>query len=597
MNDKVASSTNSSPKTGVETYKELLKLAFEYKQYFGLAVLGMVIFALSDVAFAYLIKPMLDEGFINRDPLMAKLIPLGIIAIFLVRMVAVFLRSYCMDYIGRQVINKLRSQLFEKLMVLSTDEYDRSSSALIVSKFSFDVEQIAHAVSNSLTTLIQDTLRIIVLLAYMFWLSWQLTSIFLIAGPLVFIIIVKLASRFRRISRQIQKSIGHVTHLAQETIDANRVVKIFGGKEYETNKFRQANEQNLKQNLKLSVAKAISTPLTQLIVAIAFAGIVAFATSDAMVGKITSGEFMSFIFAMTMLLAPMRSLSTINANIQKGIAAGESIFEFTKLQAEIDTGQKQLKKTDGKIEFRSVGLSYRGQSGNVLNDVSFTAEANQTIAIVGRSGSGKSSLVNLLPRLYDLSSGDILIDGHSIKDYSLASLRNNIAYVGQDVRLFNDTVRNNIAYGSLNDCSEEALQIAMRQAYASDFIADLSDGLETMVGEKGILLSGGQRQRIAIARALLKNAPILILDEATSALDTESERHIQNALKQLMKDRTTLVIAHRLTTIEHADTILVMNEGEIVEHGKHQELIQKQGYYAKLHAIQFSVQDDIKALD
>lgn len=578
--------------TGVDTYKALLKLAFEYKQYFMLAVLGMIIFALSDAAFAYLIKPMLDEGFVNRDPLMATLIPLGIIVIFLARMMAVFLRSYCMDYIGRQVINKLRSQLFDKLMGLTSDEYDRASSALIVSKFSFDVEQISNAVSNSLTVFIQDILRIIVLLAYMFWLSWQLTGIFLLAGPLVFLIIVKLASRFRSISKNIQKSIGHVSHLAQEVIEANRVVKIFGGVDYESNKFHKANQQNLKQNLKLSVAKAISTPFIQLIVAIAFAGIVAFATSDAMYDKITPGDFMSFIFAMTMLLAPMRSLSTINANIQKGIAAGESIFEFTSLESESDGGKKELVRTDGLIEFKAASLNYRNQSERVLKDISFIAAANKTIAIVGRSGSGKSSLVNLLPRLYELSSGDILIDGHSIKDYSLASLRNNIAYVGQDVRLFNDTVRNNIAYGALNGCSDAALEEAIKQAYATDFINNLNNGLETEVGEKGILLSGGQRQRIAIARALLKNAPILILDEATSALDTESERHIQNALKKLMQNRTTLVIAHRLTTIEHADMILVMDEGQIVEQGSHDSLIKQQGHYARLHAIQFSVEDE-----
>jgi len=584
--------SNDQPKSAIDTYKALIRLALEYKQYFALAVFGMVIFALSDAAFAYLIKPMLDDGFINRDPLMAKLIPLGIIAIFVVRMVAVFLRSYCMDYIGRQVINKLRSQLFEKLMVLTTDEYDQASSALIVSKFSFDVEQIATAVSNALTIFIQDILRIIVLLSYMLWLSWQLTSIFLLAGPLVFIIIVKLASRFRGISKNIQNSIGQVTHLAQEVIDANRVVKIFGGADYETKKFQKANEHNLKQNLKLSIAKAISTPLTQLIVAVAFAGIVAFATSDEMVGKITSGDFMSFIFALTMMLAPMRSLSNVNATIQKGIAAGDSIFEFTELQSEIDSGKKELVNSKGGLEFKSVSLNYRNQTDSVLKDISFTAPANKTIAIVGRSGSGKSSLVNLLPRLYELSGGDILIDGYSITDYSLASLRHNIAYVGQDVRLFNDTVRNNIAYGSLSDSSEEALQEAMKRAYATDFINQLSNGLDTMVGEKGILLSGGQRQRIAIARALLKNAPILILDEATSALDTESERHIQTALKSLMQDRTTLVIAHRLTTIEHADTILVMDQGQIVEQGSHKMLIEQQGHYAKLHAIQFAVGDE-----
>lgn len=574
--------------TGASAYKSLLKLAFNHKRYFAFALIGMVVFALSEAAFAYLIKPMLDEGFINRDPNMVLLIPLAIVGIFVVRMIAVFLRAYCMDYIGRQVINELRGKLFDKLMTLKTEEYDQMSSALIVSKFSFDVEQIARAVSHSLTIFIQDTLRVIALFGYMLWLSLELSLIFLVAGPLVFFIIVKLSGRFRKISRNIQESIGHVSHIAQETIDSNRVVRIFGGINYERDKFRKANELNLRQNLKLSVAKAISTPLTQLIIAMAFASIVSFATSDTMQGKITSGDFMSFIFALTMLLVPMRSLSTINANIQKGIAAGESIYAFIAKPSEIDEGKKELKAVKGDVEFCSVSLVYNKHTTRVLNELSFKASANQTVAIVGRSGSGKSSLVNLLPRLYEYTSGDILIDGESIRDYSLESLREHIAYVGQDVRLFNDTIRNNIAYGSLNKYSEQALQQAIEQAYATDFINGLPDGIETVVGEKGVLLSGGQRQRIAIARALLKNAPILILDEATSALDTESERHIQDALQLLMKNRTTLVIAHRLSTIEHADNILVLDNGQIVEQGNHQQLINKQGHYAQLHAIQFS---------
>lgn len=586
-------SQNKGANTGAEAYKSLLSLAFEYKKFFAWAVVGMVIFAVSDASFAYLIKPMLDDGFINRDPVMAVLVPLGIIGIFVVRMVAVFLRTYCMDYIGRQVINKLRTQLFDKLMTLKTEEYDHTSSALVVSKFSYDVEQVASAVSSSLTAVIQDSLRIIVLLSYMFWLSWELSAIFLLAGPLVFVIVVKLASRFRKVSKGIQQSVGFVTHIAQEVIEANRVVKIFGGTAYEQQKFSKANDNNLKQNLKLSVATAISTPLTQLIVAIAFAGIVAFATSDMMYGEITSGDFMSFIFAMTMLLAPMRSLSSINANIQRGIAAGESVFEFVALESEKDTGSKVLDKVSGDIKFESACLTYKNQKRNVLNNISFSAKQNQTVAIVGRSGSGKSSLVNLLPRLYELSGGDILIDGHSIQDYSLESLRKNIAYVGQDIRLFNDTVRNNIAYGALNNCSEEDLQEAIEQSFAAEFIKELPKGLDTLVGEKGMLLSGGQRQRVAIARALLKNAPILILDEATSALDTESERYIQNALQQLMQSRTTLVIAHRLSTIEHADNIVVMDEGEIVEQGSHDTLISQQGHYARLHAIQFEDKDEL----
>ena len=573
--------------TGLQAYRALLSLAFEHKIYFLLAVIGMIVFAATEASFAYIMKPMLDEGFIERDPLMIKLIPLAIIAIFSVRVVAVFMRTYCMDYIGRRVINSLRKMMFEKLMTMSSSEYDQASSGSIITRFSYDVEQISGSVSSSLTTFIQDTLRIVVLLLYMFWLNWQLTLIFLLAGPIVFLIVVKVSGRFRTISKHIQTSMGDVSHIAQEVIDSNRVVKIFGGDDLERRKFEDINEHNLKLNLKMSIARSITMPLIQLIVAIAFAAIVAFATSESMQGVITTGDFVSFLFAMTMLFPPMRALSSINANIQRGIAAGESIFEFIGRESEKDEGELELERTEGHLSFKNVALKYRSGDQYVLDKISFEVEPNQTVAIVGRSGSGKSSLVNLIPRLYELDDGEILLDKIPIQDYKLRDLRRQIAYVGQDVRLFNDTIRNNIAYGLSHEVSDEKIIEAAKQAYAWEFIKELPDAMDTIVGERGIMLSGGQRQRIAIARALLKDAPILILDEATSALDTESERYIQHAIENLMSDRTTLVIAHRLSTIEHADRILVLDAGELLEQGNHQSLLDSDGIYARLHSMQF----------
>jgi tetraacyldisaccharide 4'-kinase len=380
---------------------------------------------------------------------------------------------------------------------------------------------------------------------------------------------------------------GNVSHVAQEVIDSNRVVKIFGGDDLERKKFADTNRRNLKLNLKMSIAQAVSMPLIQFIVALAFAAIVAFATSESMRGIISTGDFVSFLFAMTMLFAPMRALSAINANIQRGIAAGESIFEFTGRDSETDEGQLELDRARGSITFDSVGLQYRSSEQNVIENISFEVEPNQTIAIVGRSGSGKSSLVNLIPRLYELDAGEIRIDNERIQDYRLKDLRRQIAYVGQDVRLFNDTIRNNIAYGVTGEVDDEAIIEAAKQAYAWEFIEEMPDLLDTMVGEQGVLLSGGQRQRIAIARALLKDAPILILDEATSALDTESERYIQHAIENLMDNRTTLVIAHRLSTIEHADRILVLDQGKLLEQGNHMTLVDRDGIYARLHAMQF----------
>jgi subfamily B ATP-binding cassette protein MsbA len=573
--------------TGVKAYRALLSMAFEHKTYFMVAVVGMIIFAASDAAFAYLMKPLMDDGFIDRDPTIIKLMPLAIVLIFVVRMVAIFMRGYCMNYIGRNVINSLRNMMFEKLLTMTSDEYDQSSSAAIVARFSYDVEQVAKSVSSSLTVFIQDSLRIIVLLGYMIWLNWQLTAIFLIAGPIVFLIVVRISGRFRSISRSIQQSMGGVTQVAQEVIDTNRIVKIFGGDDFERNKFHKVNQRNLKLHLKMTIVQSISTPLIQLVVAIAFAAIVAFATSESMREIISTGDFVSFIFAMTMLLAPMRVLSSINASIQKGIAAGESVFSLAGRESERNEGTLALDRAEGRLNFNNVVLCYRRSDQHVLDDISFEVRPGQTVAIVGRSGSGKSSLVNLIPRLYEYDSGEILLDGERLDQYRISDLRRQIAYVGQDVRLFNDSIRNNIAYGVADQVDEAQIIEAAKQAHAWEFIETMPDQLDTEVGERGILLSGGQRQRIAIARALLKDAPILILDEATSALDTESERFIQHAMEHLMENRTTLVIAHRLSTIEHADHILVMDKGKILEQGSHADLLKQDGIYSKLHSMQF----------
>ena len=579
--------------TGMKAYRALLGLTFEHKGYFAIAVVGMVIFAASDAAFAYMMKPLMDDGFIERDAEVIRLIPIAIIGIFILRMIAIFMRSYCMDFIGRNVINRLRSMMFDKLLTLTSDEYDQASTSSIVTRFSYDVEQVAKAVSTSVTVFIQDTLRIVVLLAYMIWLNWQLTAIFLIAGPLVFLIVVKISGHFRYLSKSIQKSMGSVTQVAQEVVDANRIVKIFGGDEFERKKFIKVNQNNLRLHLKMTVVQAVSMPLIQLIVAVAFASIVAFATSESMRGVISTGDFISFIIAMTMLLAPMRVLSSINASIQKGIAAGESVFEFTSRDSEHNEGTVELERAEGRISFEDVTLCYRRSEQHVLDKISFEVEPYTTVAIVGRSGSGKSSLVNLIPRLYEYDSGEVCLDGVRLDQYRIADLRRQVAYVGQDVRLFNDTIRHNIAYGIADKVTEEQIVEAAKQAYAWEFIAEMPDQLDTEVGERGVLLSGGQRQRLAIARALLKDAPILILDEATSALDTESERYIQHAIEHLMENRTTLVIAHRLSTIEHADHILVMDQGKVLEQGTHAELLGHKGIYEKLHSMQFRDSADI----
>lgn len=568
-------------------YRRLLAYSLHNWPLLLAAVAGMVVSAATEPAFAALMKPLLDGSFVERDPEAIRWVPILLLLVFLARGISNFVTNYLMAVVGRGVIKQLREEMFARFLAMPAGFFDMKASGELISKISYDAEQVAEAATNSITVLIRDSLTILGLLAWMFYLNWQMTVGFLVIGPFVTLIVVYVARQFRRVSKRIQGSMGQVTHVTQEMIEGNRVVKIFGGQGYENEHFEQANETNRRLHLRLALTKAAASPLVQFFVALALAGMIMFATQARFQGVVTVGSFMSFLTAMLMLLTPIRRLTNVNATIQQGIAAGESIFAVLDAPVEADNGREVTQRVRGKLEFQKVGFRYGKDKSRVLNNISFVIDPGETTALVGRSGSGKSSLVNLVPRLYEASEGKILLDKQPLENLSLTSLRRQIAYVGQHITLFNDTVRNNIAYGDLRDTDEEKIIAAARAAHAWDFIQDMPLGLDTLVGEKGMLLSGGQRQRLAIARALLKDAPILILDEATASLDSESERHIQAALETLSRDRTTLVIAHRLSTIENADTILVLDNGEIIESGSHKILLEKNGAYARLYELQF----------
>ncbi len=578
---------NKNP-NATHTYKRLLSYVKPYKKQFAIAVLGMIGYAITEASFAALMKPLLDGSFVNQDEQAIVYVPILIILIFLVRGVAGYASTYYMSWIGWSVIKQLRKEVFTKYLTLPTQFYDNASSGELISRITFNSQKVAQAASTTLTIMVRDSLTAIGLLALMFYQSWQLSLCFLIIGPIIGVIVGRVSRQFRAVSRNIQSSMGDVSHVIQEAVDGSRVIKIFGGQETEQIQFESVNEQNREFNMKETAIRALNVPVVQMLVAIALAIIVYIASSGDFTERMSVGKFMSFVTAMLLLFQPMRRLTSLNNQIQNGIAAGESLFETLDLESEQDTGTVALSSDIKSIEYQGVGLQYQEDKPPVLKSIDLHINAGQTIAFVGESGSGKTSLVNLLPRLYELNDGRILINNTPLTDFTLSSLRAQIAYVSQDVMLFNDTIANNIAYGSAAAVDREALIEACKTAHAHEFIMALSDGYETYVGENGVMLSGGQRQRVAIARAILKNAPILILDEATSALDSESERKVQAGLENLMQARTTLVIAHRLSTIENANEIVVMEQGDIVETGTHNDLMAGDSHYKRLHQLQFN---------
>ena len=568
-------------------YRRLLRLAFVHWKIFAVSIVGMILVAGTDTALAAFMKPLVDVGFVNKDKDMVRMLPLMLVGIFLVRVVAMFVSMYCISWVGRRVIMVLRAKMFNKLLLLPKDFYDNATSGEIISKFTFDVEQVANASTKAVTILVRDTFTVIGVLAWMFYLSVPLTLVLLTTGPLIALLVTVVTKKFRKLSKRIQGSIGDVSRIVEESIKAQIVVKVFGGRGYEESQFDKINDQNRRQNMRLIATQALSTPVIRLIVGIGLAAIIYLVTSDDSMNIVSAGTFASYMASLIFLFGPVKRLADVNVDLQRGIAAAESVFRLTDLDSEDDSGGYTSDRVNGDIRFSQVGFRYRTAKEVALTDVNLEVRAGETVAFVGRSGSGKSTLLHLLPRLYDLTEGTISLDGHDIRDFKLDNLRSHIAFVGQDVVLFNDTVAHNIAYGSMRAADMSQIEQAARLAHADEFIRELNNGYQTIVGERGLMLSGGQRQRIAIARALLANAPVLILDEATSALDTESERFIQASLEELMKNRTTLVIAHLLSTIENADKIVVLDSGRIVETGTHAQLLEKNGHYAALHHLQF----------
>ncbi|NBC47337.1 MAG: lipid A export permease/ATP-binding protein MsbA [Gammaproteobacteria bacterium] len=581
----VTASGESSART---IYRRLLGYVRPYWKMFAIAIAGMLVFGLTEPLFAAMIKPLLDGSFVERDPDVVRLMPFLLVGIFLVRGVAGFVNTYCLKWVGRRVVADLRQQMFEHLLRAPARYYDRSGSGQIIAKFTYNVENVAAASTSALTTLVRDGFTAVALIGYMLYIDAMLSAIFLLVAPAMAIAIKYATKRFRHYGKRVQERMGSLSHAAQEVIEAHRVVKAFGGEDYEIQRFAAVNEKTRSLQMKIVATDSISVPLVQLIAAIAISVIVYLSTLQGLREDITVGTFMSFIVAMGLLLPPVKRLTAVNSHLQRGIVAADSLFELIDSEIETDTGHRRLTRAEGRVEYRQVTHVYDPEKGAVLRDLSLAIEPGRSIALVGRSGSGKSTIASLLPRFYDPTEGAVLIDGIDVRELTLASLRAQISLVTQDVVLFNDTVANNIAYGMKGAVSRAEIERVAEAAHAADFIEALPRGLDTLVGDRGVLLSGGQRQRLAIARAMLKDAPILVLDEATSALDTEAERHIQAALAALMRHRTTLVIAHRLSTIEHTDTILVLDAGAIVERGTHAELIARGGYYARLHRLQFA---------
>ncbi len=569
-------------------YRRLWQYVTPHKLVGLIAILGMAATAAVEGSLVYLLRPLTDEALVEQNLETHRWIPIAFAAILAARGLSGFATEASLGYIGRSVISSLRRGVFRKFLTLPTRYFDQQSAGPLLSRLTYNVEMVAESVTSVVTILIRDVLTVVAAFAVMIIQSPKLTIFVAILFPIVAMLVRILGLAFRRYSGRIQDTVGEVTQVTDEIVRGNRVVKIFGGYEYERDRLDEVDSRNKKQNLKLINVRALGVAVVQTIFGIGVAGVIYFASVEALNDDLTAGQFISFFGAMMLMLQPIRRITNVNATLQRGVAGADSLFSVMDEDDETDTGTIDAGRAKGDVEFRNVGFAYGDDASPVLEDVSLSVAAGESLAIVGHSGSGKSTLASLLPRFYDVDSGTILLDGKPIGDYTLKSLRDNISLVSQDVVLFNDTIAHNLAYGELRGHSEDELLRAAEAAHVLDFARDMPDGLQTMVGDRGVLLSGGQRQRIAIGRALLKDAPVLILDEATSSLDTQSERRIQEALNELMKNRTTLVIAHRLSTVESADRIIVLDEGRIVETGTHKELLQRGGHYATLYNLQFS---------
>lgn len=577
--------------TGTQLYLRLLKHVKPYWRIFALSVLGMVITAASDVAVPAAAKPFLDGTFVDRDPVLMRWVPLMVIGLFLGRSIGQFMGSYASAWVGQRVVMDLREAMFARLLALPQRYYGDNLSGNLISKFSFDVMQVAVAVTYVVTVLVRDSISVLGLLAYLLWLNWKLTLITFATIPPMALAVRTFNRRLRKFTRQTQRSMGDITQVLQESIEGQKVVKIFGGQPYERARFGEAVNAVRRLLMKEQAAVALNVPIVQMFAAVAVAVVIYRVTLDVQADRTSIGSFVSFIAAMLLILAPVKRLTGVTEHLQRGLSAAESVFGLVDEKAEDDRGSVQLGRARGALRLDNVTFRYPEAERDALTRVSLDIQPGETLALVGQSGSGKTTLANLIPRFYHPSGGRILVDDHDLEAITLASLRANVGLVSQDVTLFNDSIAANIAYGGKAAACAEDIVAAAKAAHAWEFIQTLPAGLETLVGENGVKLSGGQRQRLAIARTLLKNAPILILDEATSALDSESERHVQAGLDALMQGRTTIVIAHRLSTIEKADRIVVLDQGTLAEIGTHRELLARDGIYARLYRLQFASPD------
>jgi ATP-binding cassette, subfamily B, bacterial MsbA len=571
-----------------ETYVRLLRHVLPYRRTFGLGILGMVIMALTEPAVPALMKPLLDGSFVDKDLDSVNLVALALVGVFIVRGLAGFLSTLALAWVAGRLVMDLRTAMFDRLLSVPAHFNDHNPSPKLISKVTYDANQVMEAGTFVLTVLIKDSLAIIGLLSWMAWIDWQLTMIAVATAPFVAFIVRHFSRRLRVTSSGLQDSMGNITQILDEALEGRRVVRVFGGQDYERGRFRKVANQSRLFHLKFTSAGSATGPISQFIVSIALAVVILLAARHATNGELTVGGFASFFAAMALIFSPLRRLTNINSRLQKGLAAAHSVFALVDEAAEADKGTFEATHGKGLIEFRDVSFIYPKSENHALEHINLTISSGETVALVGASGSGKTTLTGLIPRFYEIADGGIFLDGVDIRDYRLASLRDQIALVSQDIVLFNDTVAANIAYGPLASTPRADIEAAAVQAHAMEFIRSLPDGLDTHIGENGVLLSGGQRQRLAIARAFLKQAPVLIMDEATSSLDNVSEQHVREALDALRAGRTTLIVAHRLSTVEQADRIVVMAEGEIVEMGTHEDLLADSKLYSGLYRFEFA---------